>query len=107
MLKHLGRNDGGHFAALGERSVAICRCGTEQHGPHLPAGTDALILEGILRAASALAGRCAASSCRCSRSAGRRSMAGCRGPLSLAADLLADAWVAIGRWARGPACGAC
>ena len=57
MLTHWGEMTAADFAALDERSVAILPvAATEQHGAHLPTGTDAFILDGILRAAAGLAG---------------------------------------------------
>src|SRR5258705_35709 len=46
MLTHWGEMTAADFAALDERSVAILPvAATEQHGPHLPTGTDSFILQ--------------------------------------------------------------
>ena len=99
MLKHWGEMTAADFATLGEQSVAILPvAATEQHGPHLPAGTDAFILDGILRAAAELAGPVRGIVLPLQPIGWSPEHGGLPGTLSLAADLLADAWVAIGSW---------
>ena len=99
MLKHWGEMTAADFAALDEQSVAILPvAATEQHGPHLPAGTDAFILDGILRAASRLAGPVRGIVLPLQPIGWSPEHGGLPGTLSLAADRLADAWVAIARW---------
>ncbi len=67
------------IAGLGDPTIVILPvAATEQHGPHLPTGTDSFILAGILAALTRSARRPRPSPCRCSPSAGRASMAICR-----------------------------
>ena len=99
MLKHWGEMTAADFATLGEQSVAILPvAATEQHGPHLPAGTDAIILDGTLRAATQFAGPVRGIVLPLQPIGWAPEHGGLPGTLSLAADLLADAWVAIGSW---------
>jgi len=99
MLKHWGEMAAADFAALDERSVAVLPvAATEQHGPHLPAGTDAFILDGILRAASLVAGPVRGIVLPLQPIGWSPEHGGLPGTLSHSADRLAEAWVAIARW---------
>ena len=53
MLKQWSEMTSREIAGLGDPTVVILPvAATEQHGPHLPTGTDAFILQGILAAAA-------------------------------------------------------
>jgi creatinine amidohydrolase len=100
MLKHWGEMTAADFAAITDRSVIILPvAATEQHGPHLPAGTDAFILDGILRAATAAAGPVRGIVLPLQPIGWSPEHGGLPGTLSLDAGLLATSWVAIARWA--------
>lgn len=89
------------FAALDPCAVAVLPvAATEHHGPHLPAGTDALILDGILRATGARrAGRADAVCLPVQPVGWSPEHGGLPGTLSLEAELLVQAWTELGRWA--------
>lgn len=53
-LAHLTRDDVAEIAA--EAILVLPTAATEQHGPHLPLGTDSIIGEGVARAALSAAG---------------------------------------------------
>jgi creatinine amidohydrolase len=98
MLKLWAEMAATDFAQLDTRTVAILPvAATEQHGAHLPAGTDAMILDGIL-AAGAAAGGSARAIVLPTQAIGWSSEHGnLPGLLSLEPELLASAWVALGR----------
>src|SRR5258708_8483217 len=100
MLKHWGEMTAADFAAVADRSVIVLPvAATEQHGSHLPTGTDAFILDGILRAATKAAGPVRAIALPLQPIGWSPEHGGLPGTLSLDADLLAAAWVALGPWA--------
>jgi len=98
MLKFWAEMAAPDFARLDVRTVAILPvAATEQHGAHLPAGTDAMILDGILAAAAA-AGGSARAIVLPTQAIGWSSEHGdLPGMLSLEPELLAAGWVALGR----------
>ena len=86
------------FAQLDARIVAILPVAAiEQHGAHLPTGTDALILDGILAAAAAKAGFPRAILLPTQPIGWSSEHGDLPGMLSLEPELLAFAWVALGR----------
>ena len=104
---------GSGLAALPDRSVAILPIGAlEHHGPHLPFGTDAIILDGVLAAAEAQGMDGAPGTCAVVLPVQRIGWSvehgDWPGTLSLDADRLAAGWVES--WAVGwhvPGCAAC
>jgi creatinine amidohydrolase/Fe(II)-dependent formamide hydrolase-like protein len=53
MLRQWNEMTSTEFAGLGDPTIVILPvAATEQHGPHLPTGTDSFILAGILEALS-------------------------------------------------------
>lgn len=88
------------FRTLSPDTVAVIPvAATEHHGPHLPAGTDALIVEGILQATAARrAGRDGVVCLPIQAIGWSVEHGGLPGTLSLDAELLAAAWVELGRW---------
>ncbi len=74
---------------------------TEQHGAHLPVGTDAFILEGTLRAAMRTPGRVRAIALPLQAIGWSIEHGGWPGTLSFDADLLTAAWVALGKSIAG------
>ena len=100
MLRRWDEMTAGDFAGVTERSVIVLPvAATEQHGPHLPTGTDAFILDGLLRAAARIAGPVRGIVLPLQAIGWSAEHGGLPGTLSLDAELLAAAWVAIGRWA--------
>lgn len=101
MLRFWQEMTAGDFRTLDASAVAILPvAATEHHGPHLPAGTDHLILDGILRAAArtGLDAECVALPVQpigWSPEHGRLP-----GTLSLDAALLAGAWTELGCWVK-------
>jgi creatinine amidohydrolase len=86
------------FAGLDAGTVAILPvAATEQHGAHLPAGTDAMILEGILAAAAAKGGPSRAIALPIQAIGWSSEHGDLPGMLSLEPELLASTWVALGR----------
>ena len=99
MLKQWGEMTTADFAApLDDKVFVLPVAATEQHGPHLPAGTDAYILEGILRAAMATAGPIRGIALPLQPIGWSIEHGGLPGTLSLDADVLAAGWVGLGRW---------
>ncbi len=91
---------GGAAAALPDRAVAVLPvAATEHHGPHLPLGTDAMILDGVLAAAQAMAGDAYALVLPVQRVGWSVEHGDWPGTLSLDADRLAAGWVELGGWA--------
>ena len=100
MLRRWDEMTAGDFAGVTERSVIVLPvAATEQHGPHLPTGTDAFILDGLLRAAARIAAPVRGFVLPLQAIGWSPEHGGLPGTLSLDAELLAAAWVAIGRWA--------
>ena len=98
MLKLWGETPATGFAQLDGRTVAILPvAATEQHGPHLPTGTDAMILDGILRAAAAKGGPARAIALPTQAIGWSSEHGDLPGLLSFEPELLASAWVALGR----------
>jgi creatinine amidohydrolase len=83
------------------KAIILPVAATEQHGPHLPAGTDAFILEGILRAAMRTPGPVRAIALPLQPIGWSIEHGGWPGTLSLDADLLTTAWVALGKSIAG------
>jgi len=99
MLKQWNEMTGADFAAPTEGRVFILPvAATEQHGPHLPTGTDAFILEGVLRAAMRAAGPVRGIVLPLQPIGWSIEHGGLPGTLSLDAELLAAAWVGLGHW---------
>jgi creatinine amidohydrolase len=99
MLKFWAEMAGPDFARLDDRTVAILPvAATEQHGAHLPAGTDAMILDGILAAAAGAKGGSTRAIVLPTQAIGWSSEHGdLPGMLSLEPELLAAGWVTLGR----------
>ena len=96
---------GGALQDLSAGSVAVLPVGaTEHHGPHLPFGTDALILDGVLRAAAALGAtdrsqpETWAVVLPVQRIGWSVEHGDWPGTLSLGPDRLAGDWVELGGW---------
>jgi creatinine amidohydrolase len=98
MLKFWMEMAASDFASLADRTVAILPVGaTEQHGAHLPTGTDAMILDGVL-AAAAKAGGPTRAVVLPTQAIGWSSEHGdLPGMLSLEPEMLAAGWVALGQ----------
>lgn len=95
---------GGALAGLPARSVAVLPVGaTEHHGPHLPFGTDTMILDGVLRAASSAEqpGETQAWAVVLPVQPVGWSVehGDWPGTLSFGPDQLAESWVRLGSWA--------
>jgi len=102
MLKFWAEMAATDFAGLAERTVAILPvAATEQHGAHLPTGTDAMILDGILAAAAAAGGPARAILLPTQAIGWSSEHGDLPGLLSLEPELLASAWVALGRQVAG------
>ena len=87
------------FAApLDDKVFILPVAATEQHGPHLPAGTDGFILDGILQAAMRASGPVRAIALPLQPIGWSIEHGGLPGTLSLDAELLAQGWVGLGRW---------
>lgn len=85
------------IAGLGDPTVVILPvAATEQHGPHLPTGTDAFILQGILAAAARRAEIADAVALPLQPIGWSIEHGNLPGTLSLDAPLLADAWTSLG-----------
>lgn len=97
MLKHWNEMTATDFAVVTERSVVVLPvAATEHHGPHLPIGTDAFILDGILRAAAAHGGPMRGVALPLQPIGWSSEHGDLPGTLSLDAELLAASWVALG-----------
>lgn len=97
MLKLWTEMTAGEFAGLAARTIAILPvAATEQHGAHLPTGTDAMILDGILGAAMAAGGPARAIILPTQAIGWSSEHGDLPGMLSLEPELLAAAWVALG-----------
>ncbi|SRR5579871_650912 len=98
MLKFWAEMAAPDFARLDDRTVAILPvAATEQHGAHLPAGTDAMILDGILRAAAAKGGPARAIVLPTQAIGWSSEHGDLPGMLSLEPEILASAWIALGQ----------
>jgi creatinine amidohydrolase len=98
MLKHWNEMTADDFAAVTDRAVVILPvAATEHHGRHLPTGTDAFILDGILRAATRL-GPPRAIALPVQPIGWSSEHGGLPGTLSIDAELLAAGWFALGEW---------
>src|ERR1700687_5391704 len=99
MLKQWSEMTAADFAGPMDDKVFILPvAATEQHGAHLPTGTDAFILEGILRAAMREPGPVRAIALPLQPIGWSLEHGGLPGTLSLEADLLTTAWVHLGHW---------
>src|SRR5262249_15229735 len=85
------------IARLGDPTVVILPvAATEQHGPHLPTGTDGFILEGILAALAQERDLASAVALRLQPIGWSSEHGNLAGTLSLDAETLAAGWVALG-----------
>src|ERR1700757_4002237 len=97
MLSRGGEMTSAEIAGLGDPVVAILPvAATEQHGPHLPTGTDAAILQAILERAVRRGGVLRAVSLPLQAIGWSSEHGDFPGTLSLPADLLASAWTLLG-----------
>ena len=97
MLKQWSEMTSREIAGLGDPTVVILPVGaTEQHGPHLPTGTDALILQGILEATSRRADIADAVALPLQAVGWSREHGNLPGTLSLEAETLTASWTALG-----------
>lgn len=101
MLRFWQEMDADAFRALPAETVAILPvAATEHHGPHLPAGTDTMIVDGVLRTAAALGGAPRAVALPLQPVGWSVEHGDRPGTLSLPAELLAAAWTELGAWVR-------
>src|SRR5258708_2242324 len=85
------------IAGLGDPTVVILPvAATEQHGPHLPTGTDSFILAGILEALSQRRGGGHVVALPLQPFGWSSEHGDLPGTLSLDAEFLAAGWVALG-----------
>jgi creatinine amidohydrolase len=97
MLRQWNEMTSSEIAALGDPTVVILPvAATEQHGPHLPTGTDSLILAGILAAFSRRREAIQAVALPLQPIGWSPEHGDLPGTLSLDAELLAASWVALG-----------
>jgi creatinine amidohydrolase len=97
MLKQWGEMTSREIAGLGDPAVVILPvAATEQHGPHLPTGTDAFILQGILEAAARRADMADAVALPLQPIGWSSEHGNLPGTLSLEAAILAEGWTALG-----------
>ena len=97
MLKRWGEMTSAEIAGLADPVVSILPvAATEQHGPHLPTGTDALILQAILERALRRGGPLRAVSLPLQAIGWSIEHGDFPGTLSLPAELLAGAWTELG-----------
>lgn len=89
------------FHDLPPATVAILPvAATEQHGPHLPTGTDAFIVDGILRAAAEYGPPYFAVVLPTQTIGWSIEHGGFPGTLSLDGNILDKAWCELGRWVK-------
>jgi creatinine amidohydrolase len=101
MLKQWNEMNTEDFAGSMDGSVIILPvAATEQHGPHLPTGTDALILEGILRAAMRSGGPTRGIVLPLQPIGWSVEHGDFPGTLSLDAELLVAGWLGLGHWVK-------
>src|SRR5689334_5639286 len=101
MLKQWNEMKAADFAGPLDGSVSILPvAATEQHGPHLPTGTDAFILQGILRAAMRSEGPTRGIVLPLQPVGWSVEHGDFPGTLSLDADSLVSAWLDLGHWVK-------
>jgi creatinine amidohydrolase len=99
MLKQWTEMIATEFAgSLADKVFVLPVAANEQHGPHLPIGTDAFILEGILRVAMRAPGPVRAIVLPLQPIGWSVEHGGMPGTLSIDANLLTSAWVGLGHW---------
>jgi len=99
MLKQWSEMTAAEFGSpLDDKVFILPVSATEQHGPHLPTGTDAFILEGILHAAMKTGGPMRAIALPLQPIGWSVEHGELPGTLSLDAAMLTAGWVALGRW---------
>jgi creatinine amidohydrolase len=97
MLKYWEEMTSADFAGIDDHLVAILPvAATEQHGPHLPTGTDRFILDGILNVAAKVAGPTRGILLPLQAIGWSSEHGDLPGTLSLDPELLAASWVALG-----------
>ncbi|NYZ12347.1 creatininase family protein [Azospirillum sp. RWY-5-1] len=101
MLRFWQEMTAADFRTLPADAVAILPvAATEQHGPHLPTGTDHLILDGILKAAARTAPNAEAVALPVQPVGWSPEHGRFPGTLSLDAELLVRAWTELGVWVK-------
>lgn len=101
MLKPWNEMNAADFATSLEGSVIILPvAATEQHGPHLPTGTDTFILQGILCAAMRAEGPIRGIALPLLPVGWSVEHGGFPGTLSLGAESLVAVWVGLGHWIK-------
>lgn len=101
MLRFWQEMTSGDFRALPADAVAILPVSaTEQHGSHLPTGTDHLILDGILRSAASARIDADAVALPVQPIGWSPEHGRFPGTLSLDADRLAHGWAELGVWVK-------
>jgi len=101
MLKQWNQMNTQDFGGSMDRSVAILPvAATEQHGPHLPTGTDAFILDGILHAAMRAGGPARGIVLPLQPIGWSPEHGDFPGTLSLDADLLVAGWLGLCHWVK-------
>ena len=97
MLSYWDQLTASELDSLGSAVAILPVAATEQHGPHLPTGTDAFILRGILRAVADRAGSTVRGIVLPLQAIGWSSEhESFAGTLSLDAELLGRAWAGLG-----------
>src|SRR5258707_1105959 len=97
MLRQWNEMTSAEIAGLGDPTIVILPvAATEQHGPHLPTGTDSFILAGILEALSHRHEAAEAVALPLQPIGWSSEHSDLSGTLSLDAELLAAGWVALG-----------
>ena len=97
MLRQWSEMSSPEIAGLGDPTIVILPvAATEQHGPHLPTGTDSFILQGILEALSERHEASQAVALPPQPIGWSSEHGDLPGTLSLDAELLAAGWVALG-----------
>jgi creatinine amidohydrolase len=101
MLKQWNEMNTADFAEPFDGKVVILPvAATEQHGPHLPTGTDTFILEGILRAAARSGAPTRGIALPLQPVGWSIEHGDFPGTLSLDAECLVAAWLDLGRWVK-------
>src|SRR5580698_4133516 len=97
MLRQWNEMTSTEIAGLGDPTVVILPvAATEQHGPHLPTGTDSFILAGVLAALSERRDAAQAVALPLQPIGWSSEHGDLPGTLSLDAEILAAGWVALG-----------
>jgi creatinine amidohydrolase len=97
MLRQWSEMTSAEIAGLGDPTIVILPvAATEQHGPHLPMGTDSLILAGVLAALSERHGAAQAVALPLQPIGWSTEHGDLPGTLSFEAELLAAGWVTLG-----------